>query len=149
MATIKKKRLQARTIRGGISAAEVAQMIEDATVDAHDESEQATGWFTMFENHLDLPFDTDVLGVRVTVENIALRDDDRIVAVCRRGKQKQLIDITDLPCRRRSRVGRSGSRRTVIGAADNEAGRCQRDSRSAVTSRDRPSGFSTMRMCGS
>ncbi|MES1204676.1 MAG: hypothetical protein ABUS79_01945 [Pseudomonadota bacterium] len=27
-------------------------MIEEATVDAHDESEQATGWFRMFEQHL-------------------------------------------------------------------------------------------------
>lgn len=40
---------------------------------------------------------TDVLGVRVTVEKIELRDDNRIVAVCRRGKQKQSIAITDLP----------------------------------------------------
>jgi hypothetical protein len=26
-------------------------MIEEATADAYDESEQATGWFTMFEEH--------------------------------------------------------------------------------------------------
>jgi hypothetical protein len=80
-----------------ISAERVAEMIEEATVDAYDESEQAIGWLAMFENHLDLPFDTDVLGVRVTVEKIDLRDDNRIVAVCRRGKQKQSIAITELP----------------------------------------------------
>jgi hypothetical protein len=28
-------------------------MIEEATVDAYDESEQATGWFAMFEEHLE------------------------------------------------------------------------------------------------
>ncbi|HEX3594470.1 MAG TPA: calcium-binding protein [Polyangiaceae bacterium] len=72
-------------------------MIEEAIVDAYDESEQATGWFTMFENHLELPFETQVLGVRVTVEKIELRCDNRIVAVCRRGKAKQSITITDLP----------------------------------------------------
>jgi hypothetical protein len=33
-------------------------MIEVATVDAHDESEQASGWFTVFEEHLELPFET-------------------------------------------------------------------------------------------
>ena len=33
-----------------------------ATIDACDESEQATGWFTMFEEHLELPFETTVLG---------------------------------------------------------------------------------------
>jgi hypothetical protein len=62
----------------------------------HDESEQETGWFTMFEERLELPFETDVLGVRVTVERIDLRD-DRIVAMCRRGKHKQRIAIADLP----------------------------------------------------
>jgi hypothetical protein len=79
-----------------LSAAKLADMVEEATVDAHGESEQATGWFTMFENHLDLPFDTDVLGVSVIVEKIALRN-DHIFAVCRRGKQRQLIAIIDLP----------------------------------------------------
>ena len=47
-------------------------MAEEATVDAYDESEQATGWFTMFEEHFDLPFDTKVLGVDVTVEKMGL-----------------------------------------------------------------------------
>lgn len=51
----------------------------------------------MFENDLELPFDTEVLGVRVTVETIDLRDDNRIVAVCKRGKEKQVIGIADLP----------------------------------------------------
>lgn len=83
--------------KSGFSAAKLAEMIEEATVDAHYESEQATGWFTMLENHLDLPFETDVLGVRVTVEAIDLRDGNRIVAVCKRGKESQAIDITELP----------------------------------------------------
>lgn len=72
-------------------------MIEEATVDAYDESEQATGWFTMFEEHLHLPFDTEVLGVRVTVAELDLRNEDRIVAVCKRGKDRQAIELTDLP----------------------------------------------------
>jgi hypothetical protein len=95
MATIKRKAATARATRAG--AAKVAEMIEEAIVDACDESEQATGWFTMFESHLELPFETQVLGVRVTVEKIELRGDNRIVAVCRRGRAKQSITITDLP----------------------------------------------------
>jgi hypothetical protein len=91
------KSKQTTGAKSRLSAERVAEMIEEATVDAYDESEQAVGWFTMFENHLELPFDTDVLGVRVTVEKIDLREDNRIVAVCRRGKQKQSIAITDLP----------------------------------------------------
>jgi hypothetical protein len=72
-------------------------MIEEATVDAYDASEQATGWFTMLEEHLALPFETDVLGILVTVAEINQRDDDRIVAVCTRGKKRQAIDLADLP----------------------------------------------------
>jgi hypothetical protein len=64
---------------------------------AHDESEQVTGWFTMLENYLDLPFDTEVLGVRVTVERLDLRNDSRIVATCKRNNAKQVVDITELP----------------------------------------------------
>jgi hypothetical protein len=66
-------------------------------VDAHDESEQATGWFTMFENHLELPFETEVLGVRVSVVDVALRESNQIVALCKRGKAKVPIGIVDLP----------------------------------------------------
>lgn len=87
----------ARKARSGISAARLAEMIEEATVDAYDESEQATGWFTMLENYLELPFETDVLGVRVTVAAVDLRDDNRIVAVCTRGKEKLAVGIADLP----------------------------------------------------
>jgi len=72
-------------------------MIEEATVDAHDESEQASGWFTMFDDYLELPFDTEVLGVRVTVETIEQRDDNHIVAICKRGKNKLAIGVVDLP----------------------------------------------------
>ena len=97
MKAMKGKNATARKTRSGISAARLVEMIEKATVDAYDESEQATGWFTMFEEHLDLPFETVVLGVRVTVESIDLRGDDRIVAVCTRGKVKQSVAIADLP----------------------------------------------------
>ena len=45
-------------------------MVEEATVDAYDEDEQATGWFTMFEEHLELPFETKVLGTTVTIASI-------------------------------------------------------------------------------
>jgi len=83
--------------RGGISAKRLAEMIEEATVDAYGEYEQAIGWFTMFENHLDLPFETEVLGVRVSVEKIDLLDEAHIVAVCRRGRKRQTIGITELP----------------------------------------------------
>jgi hypothetical protein len=92
-----KKKRTARAARSGVSAARLAEMIEEATVDAYDECEQATGWFTVLEEHLDLPLETCVLGSRVVVEAIDLREDNRIVAVCRRGREKQAIAVADLP----------------------------------------------------
>ena len=72
-------------------------MIEEATVDAHEEAELATGWFTMFEDHVELPFDTKVLGVAVSVTSIDLRNDNQIVAICTRGRDRQAIALVDLP----------------------------------------------------
>lgn len=95
--TSKGKKTKARTAQSGISAAKLADMIEEATVDAYDESEQATGWFAMCEEHLELPFDTVVLGVPVRVTRIDHRDDDRLVAICTRGRDEQPIGLADLP----------------------------------------------------
>jgi hypothetical protein len=43
----------------------------------------------MLEEHLAMPFETEVLGVKVTVEAVDLSDDDQIVAVCTRGKSRR------------------------------------------------------------
>jgi hypothetical protein len=80
-----------------LSKERLAEMIEEATVDAYDESEQATGWYTMFEQHLELPFETKVLGVAVTVASIDLREGNQIVALCIRGRDRQAISVVDLP----------------------------------------------------
>lgn len=72
------------------------ELITQATVDAYDESEQATGFHTMLEEHIGLPFKVEVLGVEVTVERLDM-DDVRIVAVCKRGKARQRIPLLDLP----------------------------------------------------
>ena len=71
-------------------------MIEEATVDAYGESELATGWFTMLGEYLEIPFAAKVLGIDITVARIELRDDDRIVAICTRGRERQVIALEDL-----------------------------------------------------
>jgi hypothetical protein len=38
-------------------------LIETAIVDAYDESEQRTGFYTMVDEHLDTPFETEILGL--------------------------------------------------------------------------------------
>lgn len=71
-------------------------LIEDATVDAHDESEQLLGLANAIEEHVEVPFEAIVLGVPVTVT--AIEEDQRdIVAICRRGSHRQRISLLDLP----------------------------------------------------
>ncbi|HMA96487.1 MAG TPA: calcium-binding protein [Polyangiaceae bacterium] len=83
--------------RKELAAAKLDELIEEATVDAYSESEQTTGFYTVLEKHLAMPFKTKVLGVEVTVERIDVTDDEQIVAVCARGKSRQRIPIMDLP----------------------------------------------------
>ena len=73
------------------------EMIEAATVDCNGESEQLMGWLTMIVDNLAVPFETAVLGVSVVVERIDLNRSDQIIAVCRRGRQRQFVLILDLP----------------------------------------------------
>lgn len=79
-----------------ISKARLAEMIEDATVDAYGESEQTTGWFTMIDETLAVPFETHVLDVAIVVERVDLDEAEHIVAICRRGRSRQAIPILDL-----------------------------------------------------
>ena len=79
------------------SKAQLKAMIEEAIVDAHDESEQVTGWFTMIEQHLAVPFATTVFGAEATVTKVDIRNDNTIVAVCVRARERQVIGLLDLP----------------------------------------------------
>lgn len=80
-----------------ISRSRLDAMIEEAIVDAYDESEQRGGFCVMFDEHLHLPFTTQVLGVEVTVTAVGQNDAGEIVAVCTRGRTRQMIPILDLP----------------------------------------------------
>lgn len=80
-----------------LSKTKLRALIEEATVDAYNESEQAVGFYTMIEDNLELPFQTEILGMEVTVEAVDITEDDQVVAVCRRGSKRQRIPILDLP----------------------------------------------------
>ena len=71
-------------------------LIEEATVDAHDESEQAVGFHTMISESLALPFKTKVLGRVVNVVEIELGGDDQILAICEADGSQQRIGILEL-----------------------------------------------------
>jgi hypothetical protein len=72
-------------------------MIEQATVDAYGDSEQITGWFTLIEENLAVPFETKVLGVLITVERVDLDGSEQIVAIRGRGRAQQSLPIINLP----------------------------------------------------
>jgi hypothetical protein len=80
-----------------LSKARLEALVEEATVDAYNESEQVTGLFTMLEDHLRVPFTTTILDVEVTVEKVDLTGEEEIVAVCRRGKMRQRVSLLELP----------------------------------------------------
>ena len=79
-----------------LSKEELSELVEQAVVDAHDDYEQMTGFYTMIEDSLALPFTTTVLGVEANVEDVDLTDSG-IVAICSRGAHRQAISILDLP----------------------------------------------------
>jgi hypothetical protein len=79
------------------SSARLDRMIEEAIVDAYGEFEQITGFYTMLDDNLAVPFVTEMLGVEVTVERIDMTDNEQIVAICARGKARQRVPILDLP----------------------------------------------------
>ena len=92
-------RRKRKTKRGRtrLSKARLDRLIEEAIVDCYNESEQATGLYTMIDNNLALPFETMVLRVPVTVERVDLTQRGEIVAVCRRAGARQTVPIIDLP----------------------------------------------------
>jgi hypothetical protein len=80
-----------------MTRAETDALIEEATIDAYNEHEQTTGLFTMLDEHLRVPFDTELLGITVTVKKIDLTVEHEIVAICRRDGRRQAVPILDLP----------------------------------------------------
>jgi uncharacterized protein (UPF0262 family) len=82
--------------RPRLSAARLDELIAEATVDCYNEEEQLTGLFTLIEDNLALPFQTNVLGVPITVAGVELCDRG-IVAICQRDHVSQAIPLLELP----------------------------------------------------
>lgn len=77
-----------KTGRRRFSTSRLDELVEAAIVDCDNESEQATGLYTMIAT---------VLGVRVIVERVDLTQRDESVAVCRRAGVRQAVPLLDLP----------------------------------------------------
>ena len=105
------------------SSARLDELIAAATVDCYDEEEQATGFFTMIDDNLALPFATQILGVEASVIAVVMDDGGRIKALCERGGERQRIDLIDLPLPSRLPEGAewiAAYRRWVEGEWDDE-----------------------------
>src|SRR5437879_3815491 len=94
---VKTKRTREASQRSRLGKRQLEALIEEAIIDAYGESEQRVGFLTMLEEHLAVPFATEILGTAVRVERVDLNDADEIVAICRRGRERQLIPILNLP----------------------------------------------------
>ncbi len=86
-----------RIARPRISPRRLEALIEEAIVDAYNESEQAGSFHVMIEQELRLPFETTVLGARVLVKRVNISQASQILAVCHRGRDRQSIPILELP----------------------------------------------------
>jgi len=80
----------------GLSEAELNAMIEEATVDCNDEEEAITGFATLVEENLEVPSETTVLGVKVTVTGVTPASHG-LMADCARGRHRQAIHVPAVP----------------------------------------------------
>jgi hypothetical protein len=79
-----------------LSEEELNALVEEATIDAYGDDEQLSGFAVMIEDNLEMPFETMVLGVTVTVTGVS-QTESGIVADCVREGNHQAISILDLP----------------------------------------------------
>ena len=86
-----------RKTSAGPSARQLDELIEEATVDAHDEDEQASGFFNVIDEYLALPFRTRIFGVDVSVVAVEMDNDGGLKAVCEGAGKRQRVGLLDLP----------------------------------------------------
>ena len=82
---------------GTLSDERFRELVEDATLDAYGEAEEAGGWLTMIDDHVGFPFDVELLGVNVAVVGVDMTDACELVALCRRGKNRLKVSLLELP----------------------------------------------------
>ena len=77
--------------------ARLRELIEEATVDCYDETEELIGLLTMIQDNVGCPFRAKVIGEEVTVTGFEWPEHHRsLFAVCERNKKKYQVDLTSL-----------------------------------------------------
>jgi hypothetical protein len=76
---------------------ELDRLIDEITVDCHDEYEQLTAFETAFENDATFPCPGSVVGEPVDVLSVAGEDDRReLIATCHRNGHRYQIALLDI-----------------------------------------------------
>lgn len=75
---------------------ELEALVEEATMDAYTEDEQAVGFLTYLEDEVELPFEAEVLGVAVQVTAVDLRDTSTLSFRCEREGRSLWVEVREL-----------------------------------------------------
>jgi hypothetical protein len=72
-------------------------LIEEACVDAYNESEQATGFYTWIDENVTFPFPAQVIGESVTVMSVDFdREGEALEAICRRKGREYRVALEQI-----------------------------------------------------
>jgi hypothetical protein len=89
------------------------RLVEEVIVDAYGDSEQRTAFLTVLQDGLELPFETVVLDVPVTVEGVEMTSAE--VPFAAAAGNDSLYRFSTCRCILRDQWERSGSRPTGVG----------------------------------
>jgi hypothetical protein len=102
-----------------LSEEELDALVEEATVDAYNNEEQLGGFAVMIEDNLEMPFETTVLGVMVTVKGVTQTESGSSRAASATDSTRRSLSLTCRCPSRRRRVP-SGSPPTSTGPGTRE-----------------------------
>ena len=77
-------------------AAELDRLIAEVVVDAYGDTEQAAAFQCVLEEELELPLQVELGAGPATVVGLEMADDNRLVAVCRMGRTRRRIPLSEL-----------------------------------------------------
>ena len=93
-----RRKIASRASRSGnLSDGRYRELVDEATVDAYGESEEAGGWLAVIDDNVSFPFDVELLGVDVTVVGVDMTEACELVALCRSGKSRLKVSLPELP----------------------------------------------------
>ena len=101
-----------------LSDDELDALVEEATVDAYGDDEQLDGFAVMIEDNLEVPFETTVLGVTVTVQKNHPRRSPASSPTASATAVTRRSPSSTCRCPSRRREARSGSPPTGTGRGD-------------------------------